>query len=114
MLARGGDGRAQLKRRLARVRAPRGRAASETVPVNVRKAGAGGGEKGQGLEQWARRIVPHPDARGVAWNEYIEEVTLFDLKSDPSETKNLACDPTFAQEVSRLTRLLDNWWPVHR
>lgn len=66
VLARGGDGGARLKRRLARVRAPRAMAAQETAPVNLRKAGAaGGGEGGRGLEHWARRLLPRPDALAI-------------------------------------------------
>jgi tight adherence protein B len=61
--AQAGDGRAQLKRRLARVRAPRAAPVAEAPPVTVRKAGAaGGGERRRGLEDWVRRIVPRPDA----------------------------------------------------
>jgi len=63
VLARGGDGRARLNRRLARVRAPRTGTAPEAAPVNLRKAGAGGGTEGRrGLEHWVRHIVPRPDA----------------------------------------------------
>jgi len=64
IFARGGGGEAQLKRRLARIRAPHERAAAEAPAVNVRTTGAaGGGEgRGAGLEQFARRILPRPDA----------------------------------------------------
>ena len=63
VLAQGGSGGTQLKRRLARVRAPLAGAAPEAAPVNVRKAGTVGcGESRRGLERWARRIVPRPDA----------------------------------------------------
>jgi tight adherence protein B len=67
ILARGGGGGAQMKRRLARVRAPQSGAAlaSAAQPeVNVRKGGAAGGAdgKGEGLERLARRVLPRTDA----------------------------------------------------
>ncbi|WP_228499578.1 sulfatase-like hydrolase/transferase [Thermogemmata fonticola] len=34
---------------------------------------------------------------------------LFDLKTDPGETRNLAAEPGFAAEVERLTTLLTDW-----
>ncbi len=34
---------------------------------------------------------------------------LFDLKSDPGETDNLAANPEFADELRRHRRLLKDW-----
>ncbi len=55
-------------------------------------------------------IIPHPDESGKAWNRYVDRVTLFDLAADPNETTNLAADPPFADDVSRMQKLLDDWW----
>ncbi|MBC8874218.1 MAG: hypothetical protein H8E44_32665, partial [Planctomycetes bacterium] len=59
-------------------------------------------------------IVPHAGESGKAWNQYVDRVTLYDLATDPGETKNLADDPKSADHVSRLQGLLDDWWPARR
>ena len=67
--------------------------------------------------RWVRHrnlklIVPHAGNSGTAWNRYVDRVTLYDVTSDPNETTNLADDPTSASDVSRLQKLLDDWWPA--
>lgn len=57
-------------------------------------------------------IVPHADESGKAWNRYVDRVALFDLAADPNETMNLADDPNSLDDVSRLRKLLDDWWPA--
>jgi len=59
-------------------------------------------------------IVPHASESGKAWNRYVDRITLYDLASDPGETKNLADDPKSIDHVSRLQKLLDDWWPARR
>jgi len=39
-------------------------------------------------------------------------LSLFNLKTDPGETMNLAARPDYAATLQRLQRSLDAWWPV--
>ena len=65
--------------------------------------------------RWVRQrnlklIVPHVHNSSKPWNKYVSQVTLYDLSRDPDETTNLASDPTTREDVTRLRRLLDDWW----
>ena len=60
--------------------------------------------------RWVREgsfklVVPGPAKRPVP-------LSLFDLRSDPGETTNLADRPESAVRLEHLHRLLDDWWPV--
>lgn len=64
--------------------------------------------------RWVREgrwklIVPHRQ-RGAVWRNYVTVPSLFDVTADPLEEHNLAGDPQSADEVARLTKLLDEWW----
>ncbi len=37
--------------------------------------------------------------------------SLFDVKHDPDETKNLIDKPQQAERITQMTQLLDRWWP---
>ena len=65
--------------------------------------------------RWVRQgnlklIVPHLDSTGKAWNRYVGRVTLYDVEQDPGETTDLGGNPNYADEIQRLSRLLDDWW----
>ncbi len=60
--------------------------------------------------KWVRRgnfklIIPGPAKPTVP-------LALFDLQSDPLETKNLASMPEYSNTVADLKALLDEWWPT--
>ena len=62
--------------------------------------------------RWVRHgplklIVPHGDD---PWGGYLEKPALFDVADDPDERTNLAGDPQHADDIERLTALLDEWW----
>jgi arylsulfatase A-like enzyme len=38
-----------------------------------------------------------------------QQTLMFDLATDPWETRNLASDPTKARHLARMTRLLSQW-----
>jgi len=76
-----------------------------------------GNADGEVAYRWVRQgnlklIVPHADSTGKPWNSYVRDVSLYDLGADPQESKNLAADPVWQDEVRRLERLLDEWWPI--
>lgn len=65
--------------------------------------------------RWVRRgslklIVPHAHSQGRPWNRYLDRTALFDLASDPRETRNLAEDPAYEPKRRELEVLLDAWW----
>lgn len=55
-------------------------------------------------------IVPHRHNSAPPWNRYVDHPTLFDLSTDPQETRGLSSDPNFTKDLRRLHRLLDAWW----
>lgn len=55
-------------------------------------------------------IVPHLHGESKPWNDYLREVSLFDLEADPGETNNLATDPAHADRLRDLRERLDAWW----
>ena len=55
-------------------------------------------------------IVPHLHGESKPWNDYLREVSLFDLEADPGETHNLATDPAQAKRLRDLRERLDAWW----
>jgi uncharacterized sulfatase len=70
----------------------------------------GGLHKGQPIESWQADAKSNPSlaARVIhLFNRPAEE--LYDLESDPFETKNLASDPAMAQIKTRLQHQLDAW-----
>ena len=65
--------------------------------------------------RWVRNrnlklIVPHTDDTGKAWNRYVDQMTLYDVENDPSETVDLSGKPDCRDDIERLTKLLDQWW----
>ncbi len=55
-------------------------------------------------------IVPHRHGNQRAWNNYVSQLSLFDLEADPEEHRNLAHDPDYAADLQRLQQQLDQWW----
>lgn len=69
--------------------------------------------------RWVRQgslklIVPESDDGAVPWNRYLMEPVLFDVVSDPDESRNLFGDPEYRDAAERLRRLLDEWWTPQR
>lgn len=66
--------------------------------------------------RWVRQknlklIVPHVHSpQTKPWGNYLDNVALFDVNTDPFETNNLARSESQKEEVIRLRRLLDDWW----
>jgi len=67
--------------------------------------------------RWVRKgdhklIVPHVQGKAARpWGGYLEnEPTLFDLRSDPLESKNVVRDPGKQEIAKELQRLLAEWW----
>ena len=70
----------------------------------------GGLHKGQPIESWQADAKSNPSLAARVthlFNRPAEE--LYDLQSDPFETKNLASDPAMAQIKDRLQQQLDAW-----
>ncbi len=70
----------------------------------------GGIHKGQPIESWQEDAKTDPAlAARIQWlfNRPAEE--LYDLETDPHETKNLADDPAYDLVKTRLRRQLDQW-----
>jgi N-sulfoglucosamine sulfohydrolase len=70
----------------------------------------GGLHKGQPIESWQADAKSNPSLAARVthlFNRPAEE--LYDLESDPFETKNLASDPAMAQIKTRLQNQLDAW-----
>lgn len=62
--------------------------------------------------RWVRHgdlklIVPHGKE---PWGNYLKKRALFDISKDPRETHDLVNEPAHADDIARLTRLLDQWW----
>ena len=62
--------------------------------------------------RWVRHgalklIVPHGE---IPWNGYLKKVALFDVEKDPRETVDLASNPDQAEDIQRLSEMLDAWW----
>lgn len=63
--------------------------------------------------RWVRRgdfklIVPHSHGGKAPWGGFLKDLTLFNLRLDPVESRNEAAEyPEVAEE---LTALLDRWW----
>ena len=56
-------------------------------------------------------IVPQRDnPDGKPWNNYLDDVALYDVRADPFETQNLAANPSQHANVDRLRVRLDDWW----
>jgi uncharacterized sulfatase len=55
-------------------------------------------------------IIPHSHKGQPAWNAYLNQPALFHLASDPTETQNLAFDPTHQATFAQLKAQLDAWW----
>jgi uncharacterized sulfatase len=70
----------------------------------------GGLHKGQPIESWQADAKSNPSLAARVthlFNRPAEE--LYDLQSDPFETKNLASDPAMTQIKARLQQQLDAW-----
>ncbi len=62
------------------------------------------------FESWARDAAHNPAlAARVRWLSHRPGVELYDLETDPYESKNLADDTRFAGIKARLSRELDAW-----
>ena len=62
--------------------------------------------------RWVRHgelklIVPHGDP---PWGGYLQKPALFNISADSRETTDLAAKPQHADDLDRLTALLDDWW----
>ncbi len=55
-------------------------------------------------------IVPHEHDQKTAWNDYVSKRALFNVVNDPHETRDVASEPAYRAEVTRLHKLLDAWW----
>lgn len=64
---------------------------------------------------WIRKgrhklIIPHRYREKQAWNGYLAEPALYDVISDPDESRNLIDQPAMAETVAELRTALDRWW----
>jgi len=65
--------------------------------------------------RWVREgdwklIVPHPDAKGRVYRNYVPRTALFNLAEDPREESDLAGMEEYASRVREMRRLLAAWW----
>ncbi|MBI2478656.1 MAG: sulfatase-like hydrolase/transferase [Planctomycetia bacterium] len=65
--------------------------------------------------RWVRQgdrklITTHDHRQKTAWNEYLRTDALFDVATDPEETRNLIGQPEYQSSVRQLRSLLDGWW----
>ena len=54
-------------------------------------------------------IVPHEQDGGI-WRHYVSKTSLYDVVDDPHELHDLADLPEHQETVTRLERLLNEWW----
>jgi N-sulfoglucosamine sulfohydrolase len=70
----------------------------------------GGIHQGEIIESWQADAKSNPRlAARVEWLFHRPGEELYDLDTDPFETRNLAADPAFAAHKARLSRALDAW-----
>lgn len=75
------------------------------------------GNPGQDVAyRWVRQgdfklIVP---SSNDPWGNYLSQTSLYDLSTDPRETKSLFQSHEHQETVNRLTMLLDGWWKPER
>jgi arylsulfatase A len=67
--------------------------------------------------RWVRQrnlklIVPESHDGAAPWNRYLTEPALFDVVSDPKETRDLVDDERYRDDAARLRELLDEWWSL--
>ncbi|NND98075.1 MAG: sulfatase-like hydrolase/transferase [Pirellulaceae bacterium] len=65
--------------------------------------------------RWVRHkhlklIIPHKHGKKSAWNDYLDGPALYDVVTDPDEETNLVGHSRYQQDVTRLQKLLDDWW----
>jgi len=65
--------------------------------------------------RWVRQgplklIVPHAHDGRQPWGNFLDRPALFHVVDDPGETKDLSGNPAYAEDMARLTALLDDWW----
>lgn len=65
--------------------------------------------------RWVRKgrhklIIPHNHGGKPAWNGYLASPALYDVVSDPGESRNLIDEPDMAGKVAELRAALDRWW----
>jgi arylsulfatase A len=65
--------------------------------------------------RWIRKgrhklIIPHSHDGKPPWNRYLTAPALYDVVSDPSESRNLIDEPDMVDTVAELRTLLDRWW----
>jgi arylsulfatase A-like enzyme len=92
---------------LAKVEGPKGSEGKSLVPIMKGDAKQVRDSAFTAYRQFGRAV------RDERWHlivyPHINKTQLFDLKSDPHETKDLAGDAKFAKEVERLTTKLKDW-----
>jgi len=76
-----------------------------------------GNPAGEVAYRWVRDgrlklIVPHRHGGESPWGDYLDKTALYDVVADPGEQTDLSGDPQYADQLERLRRLLDAWWPV--
>jgi uncharacterized sulfatase len=74
-----------------------------------------GNPAGDVAYRWVRQrnlklIVPQSHNDVPAWNRYLSKPALFDVASDPDESRDLSGDPRYEQARFNLRRLLEEWW----
>ena len=70
----------------------------------------GGIHQGEIIESWQADAKTNPKlAARIEWLFHRPAEELYDLETDPFETKDLATDPAFAAHKARLGRALDEW-----
>jgi arylsulfatase A len=65
--------------------------------------------------RWIRKgnlklITTHKHRATHSWGSYLEGDALFDVASDPTESRNLIGNPQFASDVGNLRKELNEWW----
>lgn len=96
----------QTRRSVAAALSGAGQAGGGTPPAAGGGRGRGAGAGGQGPAQAVGYAIRTERWRYIEWDEGREGRELYDVLNDPGELRNLAADPAYAADVSRLTKHL--------
>jgi len=72
--------------------------------------GGGSGDGWRYFQEWVTAARTNEDAKKLVdlyYRRPAEE--LYDLESDPEETKNLAAEPNYAPDLGKMRQMLDRW-----
>lgn len=72
--------------------------------------GGGSGDGWRYFQEWVTSAINNEHAKNIVDRYYRRPAEeLYDLESDPEETKNLAANPNYVSELGKMRQMLDQW-----